>query len=286
MYISGTSKKSELRLDFNAGNAEFLPDHCSAPARGIAQLLSHLKEHGFTGVQGHDAADCAVHQLAAVAGGRVNEPGAIKQEVATWQEQGYQASTLHVGWGMESDALIDDLVGEIIETSAATQFPLFIETHRATITQDMWRTVEMVKRHPNIRFNGDFSHWYTGQEMVYGDWDAKVAFIAPVLERVGYFHGRVGNAGQIQLDITQEPNGEFLAHYKELWTKAMSGFLRNAPTGSLLPFAVEHLWPAINYGPYQLINGERVEIGDRWQQALFMADMARECFEAAQHDVL
>ena len=37
-----------------------------------------------------------------------------------------------------------------------------IETHRATICQGMWRTVQFVKRFPELRFNGDFSHWYAG----------------------------------------------------------------------------------------------------------------------------
>jgi len=28
-----------------------------------------------------------------------------------------------------------------------------------------------------LEFNGDFSHWYTGQEMVYGGFENKLAFI-------------------------------------------------------------------------------------------------------------
>ena len=52
--------------------------------------------------------------------------------------------------------------------------------------QDMYRTVRAVERNPEIMINGDFSHWYTGQEMPYGDWEQKLAFIQPVFDRVGF----------------------------------------------------------------------------------------------------
>jgi len=80
-------------------------------------------------------------------------------------------STLHVAWGIEDDAAVDRLVGDIFNASTKHDLPLYVETHRATITQDMWRTVELTKRHPDLRYNGDFSHWYTGQEMCYGGFD-------------------------------------------------------------------------------------------------------------------
>jgi hypothetical protein len=41
--------------------------------------------------------------------------------------------------------------------------PVYIETHRASIMQDAWRTTELIRRIPQVRFNGDFSHWLRGR---------------------------------------------------------------------------------------------------------------------------
>jgi hypothetical protein len=38
------------------------------------------------------------------------------------------------------------------------QLSIYVETHRATATQDVRRTVDLVSRISEVRFNGDFSH--------------------------------------------------------------------------------------------------------------------------------
>jgi hypothetical protein len=68
---------------------------------------------------------------------------------------------------------------------------IVVETHRATITQDSWRTVQITKGFPEVRFNRNFSHYYCGQELAYGDWSSKLAFMEPIFERVGFIHGRI-----------------------------------------------------------------------------------------------
>ncbi len=93
---------------------------------------------------------------------------------------------------MEDDKEIDRLLTAVIDSSSRHGIPLYVETHRATITQDLYRTVKLTERNPDVRFNADFSHWYTGQEMIYGDIDAKFDFIEPVLARLAYMHARDG----------------------------------------------------------------------------------------------
>src|SRR4029079_18276957 len=130
-----------------------------------------------------------------------------------------ECGTLHVGWGMEDDVEIDRVVGDIINASTKYDLPLYIETHRATITQDLWRTVQIAKRFPDVRFNGDFSHWYTGLEMVYGGIEKKLACAAPVFERVRFVHGRIGNPGSMQVDIGDGTNRPYVEHFKDMWTR-------------------------------------------------------------------
>jgi hypothetical protein len=175
--------------------------------------------------------------------------------------------------------------------SAKHDYPQYIETHRATITQDMWRTVELTNRHPDVRFNGDFSHWYTGLEMPYGGMDMKLDFIEPIFDRVRFMHGRIGSSGAMQVDIGDgldhtpyiHGNQNFLDDFRAMWTRSMRGFLQSAKPGDFLVFSPE-LIPSGAY--YALMHpgpdGQLIEQGDRWQQALLYCDIARDCFTQAQ----
>lgn len=146
----------------------------------------------------------------------------------------------------------------------------------------MWRTVELTKRFPEIRFNGDFSHWYTGQEMVYGGIENKWEFIQPVFDRVRFMHGRIGNPGNIQVDVGDGQGQSYVDHFKEMWTRAFQGFLRSADTGDYICFAVELLQADIFYArTFRNSQGVTQEEGDRWQQALLYKELAAACWEEA-----
>ena len=173
---------------------------------------------------------------------------------------------------------------EVLEVSDDLGLPLFVETHRATLTQDLWRTVQLVGAFPELRFNGDFSHWYTGLEMTYGDFDAKVAFIEPVLARTRYLHGRIGDSGCIQIGLGPHDGDEpaSIEHFRRFWTAAAAGFLAEASAGDVLAFTPELLPPSIGYARTEATaDGGRDEVTDRWTDALAMADIARACFAAA-----
>jgi hypothetical protein len=144
-----------------------------------------------------------------------------------------------------------------------------------------------VKRFPEVRFNGDFSHWYTGLEMVYGDFAAKLDFLAPVFERVRFIHGRIGDPGCMQRDIGTTGDGlTYVAHFRELWTRSFAGFLKTAKPGDYLCFNPELLPSEIYYARLvKNAKGEDVEEGDRWQQAILYGKIARECFAEAQKRV-
>ena len=64
--------------------------------------------------------------------------------------EGMECVTLHAGWGIEDDAEAFTLIDAILQES--TRLALYVETHRATLFQDMWRTVQFVSRFPELRF--------------------------------------------------------------------------------------------------------------------------------------
>jgi hypothetical protein len=223
---------------------------------------------------------------------RINVPGDADPILEKHARRGDECITVHAGWGLEDDDQIARLVEAILIASDKHKLPTFIETHRATITQDIWRTVQITRRFPEIRFNGDFSHYYCGQELVYGDWETKLAFIEPIFTRVGYMHGRIASPGCIQVPIDanldarpQQAHGpvNYLNHFKELWTRAMLGFLRSARQGDVLVFAPELLSGNTYYARlFPDAFGRLIEESDRYVQALLYLKLARDCFHKAE----
>ncbi len=262
----------DLKVYLNLMTLEGLPhrsfeDICRAGYNGV-QFASPASQSELT--------DCRRLGLEFAASGRINAPEKTKPPVERWAAEGFTCATLHVGWGLESPVEAATLIESVVTASSTYNLPLYIETHRATIFQDMWRTVEFVRQFPEIRFNGDFSHWYTGQEMVYGGFEKKLEFILPVLERVRFVHGRIGNPGciQVRVDPGRNPEPEYVAHFRQIWTACFRYGARI--------FAPELLAPRIYYartfpGP----DGNPLEESDRWEQSLILKRIAEECFEQA-----
>jgi sugar phosphate isomerase/epimerase len=260
---------------------------------GLAEFpsgpLQAIRDAGYDGVQLIEPLDSAIAGEARALGlgvcgsGRVNRPEDAARLAAEARAAGVECLTLHVGWGLEDHGAACHLIEAVLAASADYGIPLYPETHRATIFQDMWRTVQFVSRFPELRFNGDFSHWYTGQEMVYGGFENKLEFIRPVLDRVRFLHGRIGNPGCMQVDIgdgdaSRQPH---VGHFRALWQAAFEGFLRAAAPGDTICFSPELLAARIYYA--RTFDG-REESG-RWQQSLVLCRIARECFGSACHSL-
>lgn len=278
--FNGPSETRDPRLRVFMNLQAF--DDMPQAARG----LQAIHDAGYDGVQFIQPLDGARKDEALKMGlgvcgsGRVNTPADAALLAKEAREESLECLTLHVGWGTENDDEAAALIGAVLEASAKYAIRLYPETHRATIFQDSWRTVQFLRRFPDLEFNGDFSHWYTGAEMVYGGVENKMRFIQPVLDRIGFLHGRIGNPGSMQVDIgdgsiEQRP---FVAHFRELWTKSFLGFLRRRPVLDRFCFTPELLGPEFYYA--RIFAGR--EESDRWEQSLVLARIARECFAEAR----
>ena len=129
---------------------------------------------------------------------------------------------------MESDPEMDALVDAILEASVKHGLPAYIETHRATITQDIWRTTELVRRRPDVRFNGDFSHFYCGNEVTYPGFANFRRHYQSILERICFFHGRISNGHSMQVDVGDGRDNPHAMDFQWLWETGMRCWLRAA----------------------------------------------------------
>lgn len=290
----GSNLPPRLKIYLNLGTLVDLPPHSIWPRLAGAEAMASLKEAGFEGVQDGTPELCRQAGIGSAGSGRVDSPADAEELARKLKSLGHEAGTVHVGSGFEDDAEMDALVNSIITASEKVDFPLYIETHRATITQDAWRTIQLTRRIPEVRFNGDFSHFYTGQELPYGDLEAKWRAMQPIFDRVRFLHGRIGNTACMQVDIgdgdANVPQAfgihAFMTHFREMWTRAMAGFLASAQPGDYLVLAPEILAPYIYYGrKFPAPDGTLREESDRYAQALVYAQVARECFEQAKQRV-
>ncbi len=290
----GSPAPPRMRCYLNLMTLEDLPAHASGPAAaGWDAALAAIREAGYEGVQfiepatKQQLAACVRLNLGRAGSGRVSEPKDAQELATRFAAEGMECATLHVGWGMEDDEKAAFLLEAVLAASSRNKVPLYVETHRATLFQDMWRTVQFVKRFPDLRFNGDFSHWYTGLEMVYGGFQNKLQFIRPVLERVSFLHGRIGDPGSMQVDIGSGDveTHPYVADFRALWTASFTGFLARAQPGDYILFVPELLSPRIYYARRLALSGSvRIEEGDRWNQALVLRRIAQECFGLAQEN--
>jgi len=295
-YINdGSTDAPKLQVFLNLDTLLSLSPESLWPGLQGEAMIDRLKADGFEGIQAPGTDRIAGFPHCGL--GRVNSPAEALPLARRHADLGDTCLTLHVGWGTEDDDEVFRLVEAILSASSATRMPIFIETHRATITQDMWRTVQIVKRFPEVLFNGDFSHYYCGQEMVYGGEDymsgvpIKMEFMAPIFDRIGFMHGRIASPGSMQMPIDDTSSrpaaatgmADYFADFRAMWTRAMRGFLSHAGPGDTLVFAPEILAPTYYYARvFRDPNDRFVEENDRYAQALLYRRVALDCFAAAQ----
>jgi len=261
----------------------------SAGARDtLAAQLAMLPAHGIAGVLAWSqwpairAAGLQPHAM-----GRLDSPGDAAALVAAHVDAGV-TSTLHVGTAFDDDALLDRYADAILDAAQRHRHPVLIETHRATVTQDPWRTLRWVERFPELRFSLDASHWVVGGELDYGGGYAeRLPRLDPVLRRSPMLQGRIASGGAVQIGV--DDPGPWRAQAIALWTRAFALRRAEAPTDAiafcpeLLPHA---LGPTSWFGYAPVRRRADAPLGieettDRFADALRLFEIADACAAAA-----
>ena len=103
-------------------------------------------------------------------------------------------------------------------------FPVYIETHRDRMTTDLFFTLDILDRMPDLRLLGDISHFVVGREFSWPITKECDSQICRILDNCWAFHGRVATREQIQIELS------FPQH--EMW---IAQFLNSALARSLEP---------------------------------------------------
>lgn len=242
----------------------------------LDEKFRRVAEAGFEAVEcwpdertGGEIADTlAKYGLRLGYGARSGEVGEFRKKVGHAKSLGADYLNCHLEGPYNTDGEIEALVRGVMALSDDEGIPMFIETHRGTVTENLFRVWELVRRVPDVRFCLDLSHYAVGSEFTAMTSEK----LAPVLERAGSFHARVSNGQQIQVDVGDGSTGP-ARDFVNLWGIAMRHWKESAVPGDVLPF-VSELGPPT----YGIVDARGGETSDRWEQSLVMRQLGEEAW--------
>ncbi|MCW2952400.1 MAG: hypothetical protein JWQ48_1570 [Conexibacter sp.] len=152
-----------------------------------------------------------------------------------------------------------------LEIAAAAAVPVVVETHRDRMTTDLRFTLQLMDAVPEMRINGDLSHFVVGQEFPWPVPEDDHTLIRRVLERADMFHGRVATREQVQIAVGWDVHRDWLDLFLGWWEHGFRRWReRSGPADDL--FFVTELGP-----PWYAITGpDGTELSDRWEESLLL----------------
>lgn len=151
---------------------------------------------------------------------------------------------------------------------------LCIETHRNTITNDLWVLRELLDLEPDLPLLADLSHYVCGQEMTLPVSERNEVGVQQVLRHARAFHGRVASSEQVQLEIGFDVHRPWVDLFMGWWRQGFAQWLSRAQTGDSLTFTCE-LGPA----PYAITDRHGIDRSNRWDDAQHMRRMVRQLWD-------
>lgn len=160
--------------------------------------------------------------------------------------------------------------------ASAAGIALHIETHRDRMTTDLFFTLHLLDRLPDLRLTGDLSHYLLGREFAWPVSEENHALMRRIIDNCWGFHGRVASREQIQVQISFAHHKDWVELFMGWWEYGFRSWRRRAPQDATLTFLCE-------LGPpeYAMTDAQGYELSDRWIEAQTMKDMARDLWRRA-----
>lgn len=151
---------------------------------------------------------------------------------------------------------------------------LHFETHRDRMTTDLYFTLRLIDRFPDLRLTGDLSHYVVGREFAWPVSDENHRLMHRVIDQCWGFHGRVASREQIQVQLSFAHQRDWLDLFMGWWDYGFRSWRQRAPADACLSFLCE-------LGPreYAMTGSDGYELSDRWHEAQLLMRLAREAWQ-------
>lgn len=151
--------------------------------------------------------------------------------------------------------------------------PVQFETHRNCITNDLFTTLQLLDRVPEMRICADLSHYVVDREFWFPLSEYDMGLISRILQRSDSFQGRVASRQQIQLQLDFPQHQKWVELFKGWWREGLADWRARNPSGDCI-FVCE-------LGPpeYAMTGPDGAEMSNRWEEAQRIKSWVREIWE-------
>jgi hypothetical protein len=177
---------------------------------------------------------------------------------------------------------LDDMV-PVIETWMAMSerigMPIQFETHRNCITNDLYTTLQLLERIPDMRICADLSHYVVDREFWFPLSEHDLGLISRILKRSDSFQGRVASRQQIQLQLDFPQHQKWVDLFKGWWREGMADWRARNASGDCI-FVCE-------LGPpeYAMTGPDGREMSNRWHEAQVIKGWVQEIWDDLGGDI-
>ena len=173
------------------------------------------------------------------------------------------------------------VIHQWMDEAKSAGLPMLFETHRDSLLNDLYYTLQVLDLVPEMRLCADLSHFVVDREMRDPISATDKAYIDTILARSDCFQGRIANREQVQIQIGFPQHQAWVEIFRQWWKQGIASWRARNPDDATLIFLCE-LGPP----PYAITDGNRQELSDRWDEALIIRDWVKEIWRQLEAEEL
>ncbi len=156
---------------------------------------------------------------------------------------------------------------------------LLFETHRDSLLNDLYYTLEVLDAVPELMLTADLSHFVLEREFQLPLSSRDQGLLQRIHDRSDCFQGRVASREQIQVPIAFPQHQPWVELFRSLWTRGLKSWRGRNTADATCVFLCE-------LGPpgYAITDAQGLELSDRWQEALTIRSWVRDIWASLEQE--